>query len=94
MNEDEVSLWGTLTAFQYMLEYLCAELLIDRGATKSDVYIEREAMLRNFEELPWRNDSQGDEVLRLHALGRLESMWKAIDGKVALAASSDGGASL
>lgn len=96
MTEAEATIAGSLTAFQYMLETLYASFLAEAGMSKSEIWVEREAMLRNMEEYSFRGGgepSADDNLVRQHALARLESMWKAIERRVELLAQAGNQAS-
>ena len=79
------AVYGTLTAYGFMLENLFATVIDRTGGTVEDARAARDDMLRQFEELPWRSniaDGEMSFVIRQHALHRLERMWRAIEGRL------------
>lgn len=86
LTPEDAELWGTITAFQYILENLYS-LAISGMPDPADAARRTGAeMMRQFEDLPLRNADEvpGDAayVIRQHGLHRLERFWRNVEGRI------------
>lgn len=85
MSPDEAKLRGDLMALNFAVENLCACLLGWSGRTAEDARSMRDEMVRQFEQLPMRdNPEPGDDLFAVHQFGlsRLETMWGQIEDRL------------
>jgi hypothetical protein len=91
MDEDTAQLYGTITAFQFMLENLYASMIVNGGGNLHDARSTRDEMLRQFEDLPPTNAEADPNLFPViqHGVVRLEKMWAAIETRVAQATAAE-----
>ena len=86
LSEEEAELWGSLSAFGFMIENLYALVMRLDGATPADARLTRDEMLRQMEDLPPVNEVAASEahfLIQQHAINRLERLWHAIEARLA-----------